>query len=433
MTHRTLGRDPVWYLHATPAAIGRARASLSWASAAIAGVLVVGSFALSRPVFPLGRLAPLLAAAALVGAEIAARRTGRRPAARWLDAAGLLLQVALLTGVLELSGGPFNPFSVVYAILIAVAALTLGRRYAVLVAAASVAAYSVLVSWHLHEAVPTHHRLVDFPTHLLAMWLTIAALAESAAHFAGVASRAIAEREAELEAVRRQAARAEHLVSLTTLAAGAAHELSTPLATIAIASKELERTLARVAADGCAADARLIRQEVDRCQLVLDQMSGRAGGSAAEIAERVGVDDVLTAVRERLPSTFAPRLRIDRAPDLPALVAPRLGLTQVLLSLVTNAFDASAPGAPVTVRVEGGHGVLRFRVLDEGSGMAPEVLRRAGEPFYTTKEPGRGLGLGLFLARVFAERCGGALLLTSDRGTAAVLELPAVPGQPEAA
>ena len=85
--------------------------------------------------------------------------------------------------------------------------------------------------------------------------------------------------------MRQQAARTDRLVSLTTLAAGAAHELSTPLATIAIASKELERALARAAVPAeCTADARLIREEVDRCQLILDQMSGRAGGSAAETA-----------------------------------------------------------------------------------------------------------------------------------------------------
>ena len=62
---------------------------------------------------------------------------------------------------------------------------------------------------------------------------------------------------------------------------------------------------------------------------------------------------------------------------------------------------------------------------DEGAGLTPEALRRAGEPFFTTKEPGRGLGLGLFLARIFAERLGGSLKLESSAGTTAVLELPA--------
>ena len=106
---------------------------------------------------------------------------------------------------------------------------------------------------------------------------------------------------------------------------------------------------------------------------------------------------------------------------------------QVLLSLVKNAFDATHGPEPVTLDVEPHDGAFTFAVQDEGQGMSPETLQRAGEPFYTTKEPGRGLGLGLFLARVFAERCGGSLTLQSDRGTTAILELPRDAARIEAA
>ena len=144
---------------------------------------------------------------------------------------------------------------------IALAALTLGVRWAYLDGAVSIVSYGLLISWHLEELVPAHHRLIDFPTHLFTMWLAIAMLVELAAHFAGAASRAIAEREAALDVMRQQASRAERVMSLTTLAAGAAHELSTPLATIAIASKELERALARLPVPSglrrrCASDSR---------------------------------------------------------------------------------------------------------------------------------------------------------------------------------
>lgn len=175
-----------------------------------------------------------------------------------------------------------------------------------------------------------------------------------------------------------------------------------------------------------AADARLIRQEVDRCQLILDQMSGRAGGSAAEAASPTAVDAVMADVVARLNADQAGRLRISAAEDLPSIVVPRVGLVQVLLSLVKNAFDASEPRSRVQVQVAGRGRCLRFIVSDEGHGMSPDALRRVGEPFFTTKEPGRGTGLGLFLARVFAERCGGSLSITSDRGTVVVLELPMV-------
>jgi hypothetical protein len=234
------------------------------AAAIVDGLVVVASIALPSGSFPLRRLAPLAAASGLINLEQAARAAGTRPASRFFDGAALLLQVVLLTGLLELSGGPFNPFSVIYAVLIALAALTLGTGWAYLVPGSAIACYAVLIGWH------------------------------------------------------------RHLVSLTTLAAGAAHELST------IASKELERT-------------------------------------------------------------------------------------------------------PVRLEIDADNGLFRFVIRDHGRGMSEDTLRRAGEPFYTTKEPGHGLGLGLFLARVFAERCGGSLSLRSGQGTTAILELPVTPSRLEVA
>jgi two-component system sensor histidine kinase RegB len=114
------------------------------------------------------------------------------------------------------------------------------------------------------------------------------------------------------------------------------------------------------------------------------------------------------------------------------VVASRVGLVQVLLSLVKNAFDASDASTPVRLVVENDAGMFKFVVQDEGRGMSSEALRRAGEPFYTTKDAGRGLGLGLFLARMFAERYGGSLSLQSERGTTAILTLPASSAEVEA-
>jgi two-component system sensor histidine kinase RegB len=70
--------------------------------------------------------------------------------------------------------------------------------------------------------------------------------------------------------------------------------------------------------------------------------------------------------------------------------------------------------------------MVRIEVTDCGIGMSSETKRRAGEPFYTTKEPGRGLGLGLFLVRTFAERAGGTLEFDNRDGTTAILEVPAL-------
>jgi two-component system sensor histidine kinase RegB len=241
-------------------------------------------------------------------------------------------------------------------------------------------------------------------------------------------SQAISRREEDLEEMRARAARSERIAALTTLAAGAAHELSTPLGTIALAARELERAAQRGAPGSALVDdARLIRAEVDRCRGVLDQMSGRAGGAAVHLPESLDVDDVFGAIRKHLRPERAARLIIRVAPEVPALHAPRAGLVQVLTSLVNNAFDASPDMMPVSIEaaMDGVTGGVRIEVVDRGTGMTADTLRRAGEPFYTTKEPGRGLGLGLFLARVFAERCGGSITMRSGTGdTRVMLHLP---------
>jgi two-component system sensor histidine kinase RegB len=113
-------------------------------------------------------------------------------------------------------------------------------------------------------------------------------------------------------------------------------------------------------------------------------------------------------------------------PELTA-VLPVDSTRKVLAALVQNSLDASA-GAPVELVCEGVDGNLRFTVKDSGSGMSVETLRHIAEPFFTTKTPGKGLGLGTFLARVFAENMDGALIFdsTPGKGTTAILELPLV-------
>jgi two-component system, sensor histidine kinase RegB len=107
---------------------------------------------------------------------------------------------------------------------------------------------------------------------------------------------------------------------------------------------------------------------------------------------------------------------------------PPGAVAQALRSILTNAQDASPPHREVVVTASGGGevGELRVVVRDRGRGMSRDVLARVGEPFYTTKEPGRGMGLGLFLTRAVAESVGGSLAIESapGQGTEVTLTLP---------
>ena len=158
----------------------------------------------------------------------------------------LAADAALLTGLLDITGGPFNPFIVMYAVYIWVGAVAISPRWAVVVSVASAVGFGWLVVDHLRAELLEHHRLNDFPTHLFTMWFSGAGIAELVAHYVTRARRVLGQRQAQLDEARERAARSERMASLTTLAAGAAHELSTPLATIAVATGELERNAARV-------------------------------------------------------------------------------------------------------------------------------------------------------------------------------------------
>jgi two-component system sensor histidine kinase RegB len=350
-----------------------------------------------------------------------------RPVPHPLRALSLSADAVLLAGLLDITGGPFNPFIVVYAIYIWIAVVTMPAQWAVIVTSTSVIGFGWLVVDHLRAGALEHHRLNDFPTHLFAMWFAGAAIAELVAHYVARAQAALAQRQHQLDEARERARRSEHLAALTTLAAGAAHELSTPLATIAVAARELERNAARFQApsvDSLREDARLIRTEVDRCQVILDGMSGRAREGGPVGAEPLSPEAILRLARERLTEAQQRRLRVEIESDLASPSVAGIELVQAISSLLRNALEASDSSTEVSLRFVQRGPMARVEVHDHGAGMSPETRRRAGEPFYTTKEPGQGLGLGLFLTRAFAEHAGGSLQFEAGDGTTAILEIP---------
>ena len=113
------------------------------------------------------------------------------------------------------------------------------------------------------------------------------------------------------------------------------------------------------------------------------------------------------------------------------IFVPRENLTQAVRAVLQNALDASPPQHRVQLEMKCDKELLRVVIRDEGKGMNPQELSRAGDPFFTTKEPGKGMGLGLFLARSVVERLGGQLRLESPagRGVTATFEIPRRPLQ----
>lgn len=350
-----------------------------------------------------------------------------------IAAAVIALDVVLLTALLGLSGGPANPFSVLYLVHVSLAALLFGFRWSIAIAALCAACYALLFVAHVpvawdhgaHAGHPGHDAGGAIGLHLQGMWAATAVAAVILSYFVSRIAAALRERDERLRTLERAASRDEKLVALSALAAGAAHELGSPLATIAVAAGELDRAARQLpAAESLAADARLIREEVARCREILTRMSGDVGADVGEGFDATDLSHLLAAVRERLDPAERQRVSITCTDPAATLRAPRAALAQALVNLVRNGLAAAAAG-PVSLSADVAGGIARFAVRDAGPGMPPDVLARAGEPFFSTRAPGSGMGLGLFLARAVAERLGGHLSLDSEpgRGTCAVLQV----------
>jgi two-component system sensor histidine kinase RegB len=372
---------------------------------------------------PEGALVASVALLALSNGVLAAR-------ARWTVAAGagtlgatLLFDAAQLTMQLSLSGGPSNPFAVLYLVEILVAVLVLDARWIAAVSLTCMAGFSWLfLSPHPVELSATAQRA--------GTWAALAVAIGILAFLGGRLAARLREQEAALARSQRLAGRAERLASLSTLAAGAAHELGTPLGTIAIASSELERLVVDDPEEALEA-ARVVRDEVERCREILGRMSGRAGAMVGELPEDISAAAVVAIARHELPESDRARVHVEG--DLDHVVqCPVQSLAQVLAGLLANALHASREGDGVVVRVraDAGARTIRFDVIDDGHGIPPYLVARLGEPFFTTKPPGKGMGLGLFLAQSFAELCRGALEIDSveHEGTRVSLTLPLAAG-----
>jgi two-component system sensor histidine kinase RegB len=402
-------------------------AKLHWGAivgqtAAILGVHSSGVVAL-----PLGLLLALVALEAVVNValELWLRRGPEvsDAAIAWV----MLFDTVVLTALLHLSGGHFNPFSTLYLVNVALAAILLPARWSWIQFAFSVLAFGSL--FPLQELAPfgVHDHAAMMEIHLQGMLVAFAIAAFFIVLIVQRVTRALDRRDEELARARGLAERRQKLASLATLAAGAAHELATPLATIAIAARELDRALGRSeAVPGARADLELIRGQVARCKDILQQMAARAGENAGEPLVPVRVADWVTRALDGLPG--AERVALDASGATEGFVrGPPRGLERALRVLLQNALQASGEDSPVELRATARGSSVVVEVVDRGSGMPPDVLARAGEPFFTTKEPGRGSGLGLFLARALLEQLGGELELESapGRGTTARIVLPA--------
>ncbi len=406
---------------------------LRWGSAAGQFLIILVAWRVAGLALPVATLFELASLTAVTNAALWLWLRRDRPITTGWIGATLALDTLQLTALLHVTGGASNPFSVFYLVQITAAASLLGSAWTWSLAALAVSCYAALFFLPTPPGdAEAEHMAQMMAGHLRAMWGALTLAAALSAYFVTRLTAGLARRDREIADMRERAARRDRLSAVTTLAAGAAHELATPLTTVAIAASELQRSIAALPSDTrrhLDEDVRLIREEVVRCREILDSIGLGSGSASGEMPARFTAAELVAETRGRLKPAETARVTVTGAGDIPVLFLPRRALARALLSLLQNALDAAPGDSEVRVQVEASDqagSMLAFTVCDAGPGMPADVLARAGEPFFTTKPPGQGLGLGLFLARSLAEQLGGRLTIDSlpSRGTTVQMVLP---------
>ncbi|WP_372426613.1 ActS/PrrB/RegB family redox-sensitive histidine kinase [Salinarimonas chemoclinalis] len=383
-------------------------------SAAVAGVHFGLGYSL-----PFGACFVLIAASAWLNLALRVRY----PASHRLsdDAATFLLafDVAQLAALLFLTGGLQNPFAILFLAPVLISATALTPRRTLLLGALVVACATALGFAHL--PLPWREgEVLELPfVYVVGVWAAILL----GTGFTGVYAWRVAEEARQLSqalaATELVLAREQHLSQIDGLAAAAAHELGTPLATIALVAKELSKRLA--GNDELAEDVTLLREQVERCRGILGQLTSRGEEADGEFLERMTlmhlVEDLVDPMRG-----IGVAIRVARAGEGPP---PRGRRNAGLVYGLTNLLDNAVDFAEDEVVVEAGWDDRQvwIEIRDDGPGFPAEVLLRLGEPYVTTRghdkrgpeEEAAGHGLGVFIAKTLIERTGAQLTLTNGR------------------
>lgn len=336
---------------------------------------------------------------------------------RPLDLAGQLAVDLVAMGVmLYLTGGATNPLISLLLLPVAVAAFALPARWAMGLALLAIGIYSLLMLYSLPLPVADVARATRL--HLTGMWLTFVVSVLLLAWFVSRMTQALRERDLELAAAREEALRDAQVVALGQLAAGAAHELGTPLATMNVLAGELAAD--DRLPDDARADLDLLRRQIGICKEIVGGLTQRAGiERAAQLQPaNLWLENLLARWRTLWPNVIC-TLEITTAGTPPQLI-PEAAIEQAVTNLLNNA----AKIAPQSIRLLLGWNdeTLTIAVQDRGPGFPPEVLRRCGaEPLPAVAD---GSGIGLWLTRAAVERRGGRLRLENREGGLATIELP---------
>jgi two-component system sensor histidine kinase RegB len=379
-------------------------------------------------------------ALALTNLALTALHRPSEPACAMLARSALLVDVLGLGALLYFCGGYTNPFSMMFLAYVTLAAVVLDARWTWIVFVVSLCCFFAVFfvhvplsqlgvhDSHLHHAHQMQHE--GFSLHLHGMLVAFVVIGVVVAFFVTRMSREIAEQAARIEALRNVEDEQRRLLSLATLTAGAAHELATPIATLSLIGEDLGAAL--TSDPRWSDDIDTMQGELRRCSMILERMRGGGTEIGGEAPTRFELHEVLCELEHDFPSQGDDSVNVSfmtiHGGGHVFIYSLRRALASALSALIKNGVQACAGRGAVKCCAQLTDHEVVFSVDDTGSGMSEDAARRAGEPFFTSKAPGEGMGLGLYLTKLFALQVGGSLTISSKvgHGTQVVLRVPRV-------
>lgn len=335
--------------------------------------------------------------------------------------------VLQLTGLLYMTGGLLNPFSVLICVPVIISTASQPVRHTIALGALTVACASLIAVRHL--PLPWYPG-INYEAHLvlvMGIWIAIISTTLFAAFYVYRVSSEANQLADALTATELTLQREQHLFALDGLAAAAAHELGTPLATISVVAKEMKRALGHD--ERFSEDLHLLISQSERCRDILRRLTTLSADDEEHMRRLPLSSLVEEVVAPHREFGVAIAVSVDGTGGEP--VGHRnAGILYGLGNLVENAVDFAESAVTVTARYDASE--VRIVIGDDGPGFPPDVQAQIGEPFLTRRNPGReksagGLGLGLFIAKTLLERTGARLVFANQpegRGALVTLTWP---------
>jgi two-component system sensor histidine kinase RegB len=343
-------------------------------------------------------------------------------------AALLALNIIELAGLLFFTGGLENPFSFLFLAPVLISATALPFRLTIALGALAVVCASALVFFHFPLPWDGDDPLVLPPIYLVGVWLSIAVAIGVTSLYAFQVAEEARQLSDALAATELVLTREQHLTQLDGLAAAAAHELGTPLSTIFLIARELERTVADNSP--LAGDLKTLREQTQRCRDILAKITQlNASGAPFDRMPLSTLIEETVAPHRDFDVAIKVRVAIGVTPEPVGIRNPAIlyGVGNIL----ENAVDFAR--ATVEVNASWNKETVEIVISDDGPGIAPDMLKRIGEPYLSRRRDEAqsqhgGLGLGVFIARTLLERTGAKVSFTNrifpDHGAVVAIVWP---------